>query len=185
MVNANRLQQETKVVRFCLILLPNLWEQFKPRPILSFFSNFRFLTACSLLSVNGLNLTTSFSSSIEFKIVTVCIFICMINSNAVANPGTICVARIFDWGGPNPQKFGCLHRNWEWFFSRNRKFERFFRPKSGDLQKKKKRSSPKLRVIFQPKSEIRTIFSPKIRWSPKKKKKGLHRNWERFFGRNR
>ena len=51
---------------------------------------------------------------------------------------TIGVARIFDWGGPNPQKFGCLHRNWEWFFSRNQKFERFFRPKSGDLQKKKK-----------------------------------------------
>ena len=35
--------------------------------------------------------------------------------------------------------------------------------------KKKKRSSPKLRVIFRPKSEIQTFFSPKIRWSPKKK----------------
>ena len=32
-------------------------------------------------------------------------------------------------------------------------------------------SSPKLRVIFRPKSEILTIFLPKIRWSPKKKKK--------------
>ena len=32
-------------------------------------------------------------------------------------------------------------------------------------------SSPKLRVIFWPKSEIQTFFSPKIRWSPKKKKK--------------
>ena len=31
-------------------------------------------------------------------------------------------------------------------------------------------SSPKLRVIFRPKSEIQTIFSPKIRCSPKKKK---------------
>ena len=31
-------------------------------------------------------------------------------------------------------------------------------------------SSPKLRVIFRPKSEIRTYFPPKIRWSPKKKK---------------
>ena len=29
-------------------------------------------------------------------------------------------------------------------------------------------SSPKLRVIFRPKSEIQTFFSPKIRWSPKK-----------------
>ena len=32
-------------------------------------------------------------------------------------------------------------------------------------------SSPKLRVIFRPKSEIQTFFSPKFRWSPKKKKK--------------
>ena len=31
-------------------------------------------------------------------------------------------------------------------------------------------SSPKLRAIFWPESEIQTIFSPKIRWSPKKKK---------------
>ena len=32
-------------------------------------------------------------------------------------------------------------------------------------------SSPKLRVVFWPKLEIQTIFSPKIRCSPKKKKK--------------
>ena len=32
-------------------------------------------------------------------------------------------------------------------------------------------SSPRLRVIFRPKSEIQRFFSPKIRWSPKKKKK--------------
>ena len=31
-------------------------------------------------------------------------------------------------------------------------------------------SSPKLRVIFRPKSEIQTFFLPKIRWSPKKKR---------------
>ena len=37
-------------------------------------------------------------------------------------------------------------------------------------------SSPKLRVIFRPKSEIKAFFPPKIRWSPKNKKKGLHRN---------
>ena len=43
-------------------------------------------------------------------------------------------------------------------------------------KKKKKRSSPKLRVIFRPKSEIQTFFPPKIRWFPKKNKKGLHRN---------
>ena len=38
---------------------------------------------------------------------------------------------------PKPQKFGCLHQNWDWFFGRNRKFKRFFRPKLGGLQKKK------------------------------------------------
>ena len=32
-------------------------------------------------------------------------------------------------------------------------------------------SSPKLRVIFWPKSEIQTFFPPKIRWTPKKKKR--------------
>ena len=32
-------------------------------------------------------------------------------------------------------------------------------------------SSPKLRVMFGPELEIRTFFPPKIRWSPKKKKK--------------
>ena len=37
-------------------------------------------------------------------------------------------------------------------------------------KKKKKRSSPKLRLIFRPKSEIQTFFPPKIRWSPKKKR---------------
>ena len=32
-------------------------------------------------------------------------------------------------------------------------------------------SSPKLRVIFRPKSEIQAFFPPKIRWSAKNKKK--------------
>ena len=39
----------------------------------------------------------------------------------------------------------------------------------------------KLRRNF---SEIETFFQPKDRWSPKKKKKGLHRNWVWFFGEN-
>ena len=74
----------------------------------------------------------------------------------LGGPHTSGGSRKFWWGGilrTNPQKFGCLHRNWEWYLGRNRKFERFFRPKSGGLQKKKKkkRSSPKLRVIFRPK----------------------------------
>ena len=52
-----------------------------------------------------------------------------------------------------------------------RKLKGFFRPKLGDLQKKKKRSSPKFRVIFRPKSEIQSFFPPKIRSSSKRKKK--------------
>ena len=49
-----------------------------------------------------------------------------------------------------------LHWNWEWFFGRNPKFKGFFRPNSGVLQKKK-RSSPKLRLIFRPISQIQTF----------------------------
>ena len=56
------------------------------------------------------------------------------------------------------------------FSGRNRKFKRFFLPKTGDLQKK--RSSLKLQGIFRPKSEIQTVFPAKNRCSPKKK--GLH-----------
>ena len=48
-------------------------------------------------------------------------------------------------------------------------------------KKKKERSLPKLGLIFRPKSEIQTFFPPKIRWSPKKKKK----NWDWFFGQIR
>ena len=51
-------------------------------------------------------------------------------------------SRKFWWGGiwsTKPQKFGCLHQNWEWIFGRTRKFKRFFRPNSGGLQKKKKK----------------------------------------------
>ena len=52
----------------------------------------------------------------------------------------------------------------------------FFRPKSGGLQKKKKKKVfTEIETDF---SEIQTFFAPKIRWSPKKKKglKGLHRD---------
>ena len=61
----------------------------------------------------------------------------------------------------------------------------------GDLKHKTlkiRMASPKLRVIFRSKSKIQTFFSPKIRWSPKKKKKkrkGLHQNWDWFFSQNR
>ena len=37
-------------------------------------------------------------------------------------------------------------------------------------------------MIFRPKSQIQSFFPPKIRWSPKKKKKkGLHQNWDSYF----
>ena len=60
----------------------------------------------------------------------------------------------------------------------------------GDLKHKTSKirmSSPKLRAIFRPKSEYQTIFSPKIRWSPKKKKKKkvFTKIESVFFGRNR
>ena len=48
-----------------------------------------------------------------------------------------------------------------------------------------KKSSPKLRVIFRPKSEIQTFFSPKFRWSPKKiKKKKVFTKIETDFSPN-
>ena len=49
-----------------------------------------------------------------------------------------------------------------------RKFEGF--SALNQVVSKKKRSSPKLRLIFRPKSEIQRFFPPKIRWSPKKKR---------------
>ena len=51
-----------------------------------------------------------------------------------------------------------LRQNSEWFFGRNPEFKGFFRPKLGDLQKKKKkRSSPKFRTIFLPISQVQTF----------------------------
>ena len=73
-----------------------------------------------------------------------------------------------------------LSENWNEISRKARKFQGFFRPKLGGLQKKKK-SSPKLRVIFRPKTVIQRFFPPKHTWSPKIKKKGLHRNWDWFF----
>ena len=95
---------------------------------------------------------------------------------AVADPEN------FGGGGilsTKPQKFGCLHQNWEWFFGRNRKFKRHFRPKSGVLQKKK-RSSPKLRLIFRPDSLRLGWWGGCI---PKWSRIIRNRGW--FFGQNR
>ena len=51
-------------------------------------------------------------------------------------------------------------------------------------KKKKKRASPKLRVVFRPKSEIQRFFPPKIRWSPKKKEKKVFTEIETDFSSN-
>ena len=47
-------------------------------------------------------------------------------------------------------------RNWDGFFGRNRKFRRFYRPKTDDLHKKKKKKRKK---VF---TEIETNFSAEI-----------------------
>ena len=60
-----------------------------------------------------------------------------------------------------------LSENWDEISRKARNFKRFFSPKPGGLQKK--RSSPKLSLIFRPKTEIQTFFQPKNRWSSKKK----------------
>ena len=61
----------------------------------------------------------------------------------------------------------------------DRKFKGFFRPKLGDLQKKKKRSSPKFRVNFRPKSKIERFFPHRItKLGDTQKKKGLRQNSE-------
>ena len=75
------------------------------------------------------------------------------------------VARIFDWGGPQTLKNSAVFTEIESEFWAEIGNSNDF---SAQIQviskkKKKKRSSPKLRVIFQPKSEIRMVFPPKIR----------------------
>ena len=62
----------------------------------------------------------------------------------------------------SPKKKG-LHQNWDGFFGQKRTFKRFFSPKTGDLQKEKKRSSPKLRGIFRPEVDIQTLFQSNSR----------------------
>ena len=49
-----------------------------------------------------------------------------------------------------------LSKIWDEMSRKDRKFNRFFRPKLGDLQKKK-RSSPKFRAIFRPISQVQTF----------------------------
>ena len=61
-----------------------------------------------------------------------------------------------------------LSKNSDQISRKDRKFEGFFRPKSGGLQKIKIRSSPKLSPIFRPKSE--GFFRPKSGGLQKTKK---------------
>ena len=79
------------------------------------------------------------------------------------------------WGGWNRAIKSCTYNFSEicdGISRKPRKYMRYFSPKTGGLQKKKKkRSSSKLSHILRLKSEILTFFLPKIRWSPKKKKK--------------
>ena len=105
-----------------------------------------------------------------------CEFLLKINSNRrhVCSGGSI----KFWWGGiwsTKPQKFGCLHHNWEWFFGRIRRFKRFFRPNSGGLQKKKKKKK-----VF---TKIETDFSPDSlrlgRWG------GMHPEMEPNYSKQR
>ena len=100
------------------------------------------------------------------------------------------VARIWKRGGLFWKSEKCANdvdSNFHWPWISFRRFVRnlrrnvsersetqtFFPPKIrwSPKKKKKKRSSPKFRVIFRPKSKTQTFFPPKIRWSPKKKKK--------------
>ena len=92
-------------------------------------------------------------------------------------------SRKFWWGGilsTKPQKFGCLHRNWEWFFSRNRKFKRFFRPKSGGLQKKKK-AFTKIESDFSAEIGNSNVFFAQNQVVSKKKKKKVFTEIEGNF----
>ena len=64
-----------------------------------------------------------------------------------------------------------LHRNSEGFFGQNRKFKRFFSPKTGDLQKKKKvfteiqGQNRKFKRVFIPNRGIYfTTAAPKFLW---------------------
>ena len=60
-----------------------------------------------------------------------------------------------------------------------RNHNKIFRPKAGDLQKKKKRSSPKSEGFFWPKSQILTFFPPKNSnfFLPKITVGGQKKNW--------
>ena len=96
----------------------------------------------------GTTKTRQFESFIRFCYFVTCLFVALVMNSKI---------------GHLEKKF-CIQQQW--------RIQKIL--VGGDLKHKTSKirmSSPKLRVIFRPKSEIQTFFSPKIRWSPKKKKK--------------
>ena len=100
-------------------------------------------------------------------------------------------SRKFWWGGDFKHKTSKIRMSSPKLRA-SRKFKQFYRPKSGGLQKKKKKNKglhhfTKIESDFS--AEIgnsNNFFAQNQVVSKKqKKKKGLHQNWERFFGRNR
>ena len=81
-----------------------------------------------------------------------------------------------------------LSENWDENSRKAQKFEGFFRPKSGGLRKKKKKKKVFTEIETDFSAEIgnSNVFSARIQVvSKKKKEKGLHRNWDLFFGQIR
>ena len=77
-----------------------------------------------------------------------------------------------------------LSENWDEISRKARKFKGFFRPKSGDLQTKKKDLHRNWDWFFGRNRKFKRFFRPKS-GALQIKKKGLQRNWDWFFGRNR
>ena len=69
---------------------------------------------------------------------------------------------------------------------KNRKFKGFFRPKLGDLKKKKKKKVfAKIQSDFSAEIQNSNVFSAQNQVISKKKKKGLRQNSGRFFSQFR
>ena len=68
---------------------------------------------------------------------------------------------------------------------KDRKFKGFFRPKVGDLQKKKKKVFAKIQSDFSAEIQNSNVFSAQNEVISKKKKKGLRQNSGRFFSQFR
>ena len=104
------------------------------------------------------------------------------NYHQSADPGTSGGSRKFWWGGiwsTKPQKFGCLHQNWEWFFGRNRKFKRFFA--QIQVVSRKKKVFTKIESDFSAEIGNSNVFFAQIQVVSKKKKKKVFTTIESDF----